>query len=74
MEIRIGLVNTARELSFSTKQTPEEVQRTVTDAVRDSSPFLSFTDDKGATHLAVTAHLAYVELGSADAPRIGFVR
>ncbi|BDZ38836.1 DUF3107 domain-containing protein [Microbacterium suwonense] len=73
MEIRIGIVNTGRELSFDTATSADEVREQVTSALEQNASHLSFTDAKGSSYIVPTANLAYVELGSEELRRVGFV-
>lgn len=73
MEVKIGVADTARELLINSSQTPEEVESLVTDALKDSSGTLALTDDKGRRYLVPSARVAYVEIGSADSRKVGFV-
>ncbi len=73
MEIRIGIVNTPRELSFESSQSAEEIAEQVQAALTSGSGFLRLTDDKGRIYVVPTAGLAYVEVGSEESRRIGFV-
>ncbi|CAN5350743.1 DUF3107 domain-containing protein [soil metagenome] len=73
MDIRIGIANSPRELSFESSQTPEEVEGLVSSALAAGTGHLSLTDRKGKLYLVPVAGLAYVEIGSEDTRRIGFV-
>ncbi|WP_460775209.1 DUF3107 domain-containing protein [Microbacterium sp. GXF7504] len=73
MEIRIGIANTGRELGFETNDSAESVKQSIADALSAGAPFLTFTDVKGSSYVVPTAGLAYVELGSDQARRVGFV-
>ena len=73
MEIRIGITNTGRELNFDTKATASEVKASVTKALEAGTSFVEFTDAKGNAYIVPTAGLAYLELGTEDARRVGFV-
>ncbi|MEJ1087356.1 DUF3107 domain-containing protein [Microbacterium sp. Mu-80] len=73
MEIRIGIVNTGRELSFDTSSSADEVRKQVTEALEQNASHLSFADAKGSSYIVPTANLAYVELGSEESRRVGFV-
>lgn len=73
MEIRIGITQTPRELSFESTQTPDEIEKLVSDALASGTGHLSLTDSKGKLYLVPVAGLAYVEIGSEDTRRIGFV-
>jgi hypothetical protein len=73
VEVKIGVADTARELLINSSQTPEEVESLVTDALKDSSGTLVLVDDKGRRYLVPSARVAYVEIGKADARKVGFV-
>ncbi|MGM7672033.1 DUF3107 domain-containing protein [Microbacterium sp. A93] len=73
MEIRIGIINTGRELSFETATPAGEVRTEVTAALEQSTAHVSFTDVKGNSYIVPTANLAYIELGTEESRRVGFV-
>ena len=73
MEIRIGIVNAPRELSFEASQSPEELAEKVQSGLADGTGVLRLTDDKGRLYLVPTAGIAYVEIGAEESRRIGFV-
>ncbi|MEI5583310.1 MULTISPECIES: DUF3107 domain-containing protein [unclassified Agromyces] len=73
MDLRIGIQNSPRELGFETSQTAEEVEQAVSAALTGQSPVLRLTDSKGAVFVVPAAALAYVEIGTEAARRIGFV-
>ena len=73
MEIRIGIVNTGRELNFDTASSADDVRSQVSSALEQGTSHLSFTDVKGNSYLVPTANLAYIELGSEESRRVGFV-
>jgi hypothetical protein len=73
VEVKVGVADTARELTISSSQTPEEVEALVADALTNSSGTLTLIDDKGRRYVVPSARVAYVEIGSADARKVGFV-
>ncbi len=73
MDLRIGIQNSPRELSFETSQTAAEVEQAVSAAVSGQSPVLRLSDDKGTVYVVPAAAVAYVEIGTEEARRIGFV-
>ena len=73
MEIRIGITNTGRELNFETNETSDAVKTAVATALDSSASHVSFTDVKGNSYLVPTANLAFVELGTEESRRVGFV-
>ncbi|WP_029150971.1 DUF3107 domain-containing protein [Microbacterium indicum] len=72
MDIRIGMKNTARELSFETDEAPEDVKKKVASALEVGAP-AEFTDIKGNTYLVSGSVLSYIEIGTAETRRVGFV-
>lgn len=73
VEIRIGITNSGRELSFESAQTATEIEKTISDALGSDKSYFTLTDDKGRLYIVPTAGLAYVEVGSEETRRIGFV-
>jgi hypothetical protein len=73
VEIRIGIANSGRELSFETGEPADAVKKSVTDALDASAAHVSFTDVKGNSYLVPTATLAYIEFGTEESRRVGFV-
>ncbi|MBN9606454.1 MAG: DUF3107 domain-containing protein [Actinomycetales bacterium] len=73
MDIRIGILNTARELSFESSQTAAEVEKTVAAALSSGATHFSLTDSKGSVFIVPTASFGYLELGADQARRVGFV-
>lgn len=73
MEIRIGMINTAREIGLETSQSLAEVETLVANALSGTSGVLKLSDDKGKVYLVASANIAFVELGSDQNRRIGFV-
>ncbi len=72
MEVKIGVTDSPRELMINSAQTPAEVEKLVTDALEAGSGVLALTDEKGRRYLVQAARIAYVEIGAADARRVGF--
>lgn len=73
MEIRIGIANTGRELSFETNESADTVKKSIAAALDSASTHVTFADNKGNSYIVPTAGLAYVELGSEESRRVGFV-
>lgn len=73
MDIRIGITNTARELSFESAESADAVRAAVTKALEAGTPLLEFTDAKGNAYLVPTAGIAFVEIGTDQSRRVGFV-
>jgi hypothetical protein len=72
VEVKIGITDSPRELVFSSAQTPTEVEELVDAALRDGAGLLSLNDERGRRFLISAARIAYVEIGVADARRVGF--
>ena len=72
MEVKIGVTDSPRELSFNSAQTPSEVEQQVTDALSQDAGVLALTDEKGRRFLVQNSKIAYVEIGAADVRRVGF--
>ena len=73
VDIRIGIANSPREISFESSQTSSEVERTVSAALESNSKFVKLVDSKGNVYLVPTDSLAYLEIGSEESRRVGFV-
>jgi hypothetical protein len=73
VEIRIGIANTGRELSFETNESADDVKKSVASALDSAATHLTFTDDRGSSYIVPTAGLAYIEIGTEEARRVGFV-
>ena len=73
VDIRIGIANSPREISFESSQTSAEVEKTVSDALSADAKFVRLADSKGNVYVVPTASLAYLEIGSEESRRVGFV-
>jgi hypothetical protein len=73
VDIRIGIANTPRELNFESTQTAAQVEKLVADALESDAKFLKLTDDKNTVYIVPTASLSYIEVGTEESRRIGFV-
>ena len=71
MEVKIGIVESPRELVVSSDQTPDEVQKLVDASLNGGDPLLKLVDDKGRRFLVRADQIAYVELAPAER-RVGF--
>ena len=72
MEVRIGVVYSARELVLDMDDDSNTVTAAVEAAVRESNPMLWLTDTKGRKVGIPTDKLAYVEIGEPESRRVGF--
>lgn len=71
LEVKIGIQMAQRELVVETPSQAEEVEQTLTAAIKDGTVFV-LTDDKGGTVLVPADKIAYVEIGRVEPRRIGF--
>ena len=73
MDIRIGIANSPREISFESAQTAAEVEKVVSDALEADAKFIKLVDDKGRVYIVPTASFSYLEVGTDTSRRVGFV-
>ena len=71
MEVKIGIVESPRELVVSSDQTPEEVQKLVDASMNGGDPLLKLVDEKGRRFLVRADQIAYVEIAPAER-KVGF--
>lgn len=72
MDIRIGIINSAREIALETAQSEQEINDAVTTALADGTP-LVLRDTKGRAAIVAPQALAFVEIDTEQAPRVGFL-
>jgi prefoldin subunit 5 len=73
MEIRIGIRENQRDLSFESGQSVAEITNLIDSAFAQKSDLLKFEDEKGKTILVPVASIAYVEIGAEQNRRVGFI-
>jgi hypothetical protein len=73
VEIRIGIANTGRELSFETNDAAAAVKKSISSALDSGATHLTFADNRGNSYIVPTTGLAYIELGTEESRRVGFV-
>jgi hypothetical protein len=73
VEVRIGIQNSPRELSFESAEAPTAVQEKVSAALESGAKTLTLTDDGGRLYIVPASTLAYVEVGTEKTRRVGFV-
>jgi acetylornithine/succinyldiaminopimelate/putrescine aminotransferase len=73
VEIRIGIANTGRELSFETNEAAADVKKAVAAALDAAATHVTLADSKGNSYIVPTAGIAYVEIGTEESRRVGFV-
>lgn len=70
MEVRIGVQNVAREITFETTQSSDEIFAAVKASL--GSEALELTDDKGGRIIVPSASIGYVTTGSERKSGVGF--
>ena len=70
-DIRIGLTETPAELHLEVAASAEEIAVLVTKSI-EAATTLTLTDVKGRQTIISAAKIAFVEVGSADARKVGF--
>jgi hypothetical protein len=73
VDIRIGITNSPREISFESSQTAIEVETIVATALESESKFIKLVDSKGKLYIVPVANIGYIEVGSESTRRVGFV-
>lgn len=73
MDIRIGITNSPREITFESGQTAAEVEGIIAAAFDAGSSLVKLSDNKGKVYIVPTASFGYVEIGSESSRRVGFV-
>ena len=71
MEVKIGVQHAQRELVVETDESPDNVEKLVSDAL-SSGGVLSLTDSKGRRLVVPVEKLAYVEIGGGTSGAVGF--
>jgi hypothetical protein len=73
VEVKIGVLHTAREIVVDSPQTPEEVETAVAEALKTVDGQLVLTEERGRKVIVPANLVAYVDIAQADARRVGFV-
>ena len=71
MEVKIGIQSIPRELAVETRLSPEEVERSLAEAMADVGLFI-LPDDKGGKVIVPADKIGYLEFIGIDERRIGF--
>lgn len=73
MDIRIGIRESSRELTFESAQSAGEVEAQIASALDSGANLLKLTDSKGKLYLVATASIAFIEIGVEESRRVGFI-
>jgi Protein of unknown function (DUF3107) len=71
VEVKIGVLNVAREIVVESAQSPDEVEALVTAALTKGG-VLNLVDDSGRRVIVPVATIGYVDLGAAKKGSVGF--
>lgn len=72
MEMKIGLVDSPRELSVSIKAEQPEVEAQIAGAISAGEPTVTLEDERGMRFIVRTDRINYVELGNSTPRSVGF--
>lgn len=70
MEVRIGVQHVAREITFETALSADELTKVVREALEGD--LLELTDDKGGRVIVPSASIGYVSTGAERRGGVGF--
>jgi hypothetical protein len=73
LDVRIGIRDNARDISFESGLSAKDLMATVKKAIEASEPVLELSDEKGSIILIPTSSIAYVEIGAEETRRVGFL-
>ncbi len=71
MEVKIGVQHAPREVTLETDETPEDVERQVTEALAGDG-VLNLRDSKHRHVIVPASKIAYVEIGGGVSGAVGF--
>jgi hypothetical protein len=72
MEVRIGVKGAPRELVIDSNDSADAIEKAVATALKDETPTITLTDDKGRRVVIATEKFAYLEIAEAEGRRVGF--
>jgi hypothetical protein len=72
VEVKIGVQFAPRELTLESAQSPDEIAKAVSDALKADLGVLTLVDEKGRRVLVPADKLAYVEIAETEQRRVGF--
>jgi hypothetical protein len=71
VEIKIGVVDTPKELSIDSEESADAIAKAVQSAIKDGN-LLTLNDSRGRTFLIPAEKIAYVEIGPGTSRKVGF--
>jgi hypothetical protein len=72
VEVKIGVLHTAREIVLDSPQTQDEIDELVRTALKSVDGQLVLTDERGRKVIVPANLVAYVDIDQADTRRVGF--
>ena len=72
MDIKIGFIESGREIAISSNQEEAQVTAQVQEALASSDGILQLVDDKDNKYFIRHSAIAYVSVGSASTRHVGF--
>lgn len=72
MEVTIAVQNVARDVTFETDSSPDEVNAAVEKALASPDAVLTLTDNRGRRILVPGRALGWVQIGESEKGRVGF--
>ena len=72
MEIKIGIVNAAREVSIDAQESAETIEQQLRESLAQPNAVLTLTDAKGRKVLIPAHGIAYLDLGQPNSRQVGF--
>lgn len=72
MDIKIGFIDSPRELTVSVDQDQEAAVESVTSALQNPDGIFTLTAAKGAKVLVRNSQIAYVQIGRPSSQAVGF--
>lgn len=72
MDIKIGLVESPRELVISSQSEQDDVVGQISQAIESNQPTVTLEDSKGRKFVIRTERISYVEVGQTAPHAVGF--
>lgn len=72
VEVKIGVQFATRELVLESSQSPDDIAKAVSDALKADLGILTLVDEKGRRVLVPADKVAYVEIAETESRRVGF--
>lgn len=73
MDVRIGIQNSPRELTFESSSSAAEIESLITAGLESGAKLIKLADSKGRIFLVPATSIAYIECGAEESRRVGFI-